>query len=159
MHGRLAAGWILLFSISCFQILAGSVQLYNIPSHPTRPRDSDPVSRKFHNGTSSSRRISCCLPNEYSADPAENLKTPRPPHMYHTPTHRSQTGPLSAGYGIVSDMATYNGYTYFVLDTSKYGPRGVVEQQKRQTHVRLRGGTADSRAHAQGDYSCSSTCI
>ena len=46
--------------------------------------------------------------------------------MYHTPTHRSQTGPLSAGYGTVSDMATYNGYTYFFLDTPKYGPRGVV---------------------------------
>ena len=58
------------------------------------------------------------------------------PHMYHTPTHRSQTGPLSAGYGTVSDMATYNGYTYFFLDTPKYGPRGVVERQKRQTHVR-----------------------
>ena len=52
--------------------------------------------------------------------------------MYHTPTHRSQTGPLSAGYGIVSDMATYNGYTYFFLDTPKYGPRGVVERQKRR---------------------------
>ena len=53
--------------------------------------------------------------------------------MYHTPTHRSQTGPLSAGYGTVSDMATYNGYTYFFLDTPKYGPRGVVERQKRRT--------------------------
>ena len=42
--------------------------------------------------------------------------------MYHTPTHRSQTGPLSAGYETVSDMATYNGYTYFFLDTPKYGP-------------------------------------
>eukprot|EP01047_Picozoa_sp_COSAG01_P144227 COSAG01_NODE_76040_length_190_cov_161.747253_1_plen_29_part_01 len=29
--------------------------------------------------------------------------------MYHTPTHRSQTGPLGASYGTVSDMATYNG--------------------------------------------------
>ena len=48
--------------------------------------------------------------------------------MYHTPTHRSQTGPLSAGYGTVSDMATYNGYTYFFLDTPKYGPQGVVER-------------------------------
>ena len=56
--------------------------------------------------------------------------------MYHTPTHRSQTGPLSAGYGTVSDMATYNGYTYFFLDTPKYGPRGVVEQQKRRTNIR-----------------------
>eukprot|EP01047_Picozoa_sp_COSAG01_P101967 COSAG01_NODE_31623_length_594_cov_1.042424_1_plen_57_part_10 len=37
------------------------------------PGTATPVSRKFHNGTSSSRRISCCLPNEYSADPAENL--------------------------------------------------------------------------------------
>ena len=25
-------------------------------------------------------------------------------------------------------MATYNGYTYFFLDTPKYGPRGVVER-------------------------------
>jgi hypothetical protein len=30
--------------------------------------------------------------------------------MYHTPTHRSQTGPLGAGYGTVSGMTTYNGY-------------------------------------------------
>ena len=58
------------------------------------------------------------------------------PHMYHTPTHRSQTGPLSAGYGTVSAMATYNGYMYFFLDTPKYGPRGVVERQKRRTDIR-----------------------
>ena len=57
--------------------------------------------------------------------------------MYHTPTHRSQTGPLGAGYGTVSDMATYNGYTYFFLDTPKYGPRGVVERLKRQTQSLL----------------------
>ena len=56
--------------------------------------------------------------------------------MYHTPTHRSQTGPLGASYGTVSDMATYNGYTYFFLDTPKYGPRGVVERQKRRTNIR-----------------------
>ena len=43
---------------------------------------------------------------------------------------------MGAGYGTVSDMATYNGYMYFFLDIPKYGPRGVVERQKRQTHVR-----------------------
>jgi hypothetical protein len=35
------------------------------------------------------------------------------PHMYHTPTHRSQTGAPGAGYGTVSVMAIYNGYTWF----------------------------------------------
>ena len=39
------------------------------------PRSSDPVSQKFHNGTSSSRLISCCLPNEYSADPGGTAGT------------------------------------------------------------------------------------
>jgi hypothetical protein len=58
----------------------------------------------------------------------------------------------------VSDMATYNGYTYFFLDTPKYGPRGVVERQKRQTHVRyIRcrvGGSRgpNSRSHAPGHH-------
>ena len=44
--------------------------------------------------------------------------------MYHTPTHRSQTGPLGTGYGTVSDMATYNGYTYFFLDTPNMALEG-----------------------------------
>jgi hypothetical protein len=47
-------------------------------------------------------------------------------HTCRTPTHPSQSSPLSPGKASVTDMTTCNGYIHFFLKHPQMGPRGVV---------------------------------
>ena len=46
------------------------------------------------------------------------------PHTYRTPTHPSQSSPLSPGKASVTDMTTCNGYIHFFLSTPKWALKG-----------------------------------